>query len=112
MNTLGYGPKPAAYTVDAPRKKYPNENQFELFLGSEPDASQAGAAVEVSRRDAVVAIQDLHATGSVLAQALSSDYAARQRTSLVGQTVESNQDLAVLAQLYSGPRHVRTDISG
>lgn len=101
----------AAYDVDAPRKKYQNDkqgdlfnDQLDLFLNSQPDASQAGPSVEVSRRDAVAAVQDLHATRSILAKALSSDYAARQRTNLVGQTVGSTEDLAVLAQLYRDPR--------
>jgi hypothetical protein len=35
--------------------------------------------------------------------ALSRDYAARQRVSLVGQKVSSIEDLAVLAQAYGDP---------
>jgi hypothetical protein len=35
--------------------------------------------------------------------ALSSDYAARQRVSLVGQKVSSIEGLAVLAQAYGDP---------
>lgn len=92
-----------AYSANAPRRKY-NRDQLDLFLDSEPDPSQAGPAIEGARRDAVAAVDDLHATGSILAQALSSDYAARQRVSLVGQKVESTEDLAVLAQVYRDPR--------
>jgi hypothetical protein len=99
------------YTADAPRKKYQSDkqsdlfnDQLDLFLNSQPDESQRGPAIEVSRRDAGAAVHSLHTTTSILAQALSSDYAARQRTNLVGQTVGSNEDLAVLSQVYRDPR--------
>jgi len=99
------------YTTEAPRKKYKSDNQgdlfndqIDLFLNSQPDESQGGEAVDEARRDAGAAVHDLHATSSILAQALSSNYAARQRTNLVGQTVGSNEDLATLAQVYRDPR--------
>jgi RadC-like JAB domain len=85
--------------------------QLDLFLNSKPDPSQAGArpdgmgkGIEVARRDAAVAVEDLHATSSVLGKALSSDLAARQRTSLAGQTVADHADLATLSQVYRDPR--------
>jgi hypothetical protein len=60
--------------------------------------------VQAARRGAVEAVGDLDATASILAQALSSDYAARQRVSLVGLQVADRTDLSVLAQVYRDPR--------
>jgi len=94
----------ADYNAEAPRRKYTDDRQLQLFLDSEPDPSQSGPAVDRARREAVAAVDDLRSTSSILAQALSGDYAARQRVSLVGQKVSSAEDLAVLAQVYRDPR--------
>lgn len=93
-----------AYNAEAPRRPFTDDKQLQLFLDSEPDPSQTGPAVDRARREAVAAVDDLRSTESILAQALSGDYAARQRTSLVGQKVSSAEDLAVLAQVYRDPR--------
>lgn len=78
--------------------------QIELWLDSEPDASQAGPRGEAARSAAAAAVADLYATETILGLALSRDYAARQRVNLVGQEVTSAADLAVLAQVYRDPR--------
>jgi len=93
-----------AYNAEAPRRKYTDDRQLQLFLDSEPDPSQTGPAADRARREAVAAVDDLRSTQTLLAQALSGDYAARQRASLVGQKVGSAEDLAVLAQVYRDPR--------
>jgi hypothetical protein len=83
-----------------------DDRQLQLFLDSEPDPSQAGTPVATARarREAVAAVDDLRSTATILGQALSSDYAARQRVRLIGQKVSSAQDLAILAQVYRDPR--------
>jgi DNA repair protein RadC len=99
-----FEPKPE-YVASERKKKYtPNDAQFQLFLDSEPDPSQAGPGIDAARRAAVEAVGDIHRTQTDLGLALSSDYAARQRVSLVGQKVGSIEDLAVLAQVYRDPR--------
>ena len=67
----------------------PDDRQLQTFLDSEPDPSQAGTPVATvrARRQAVAAVDDLRSTATVLGQALSSDYAARQRVRLLGQEV-------------------------
>lgn len=94
----------AAYNAESPRRPYTDDRQLQLFLDNGPVESQAGPRGEAAQREAVSAVYDLRSTETILAQALSSDYAARQRTSLVGQKVSSAEDLAVLAQLYRDPR--------
>lgn len=71
-------------------------DQLQLFIDSKPAAGQDGAGGIAAKKESVAALADLHSTASILAKALSSDYAARQRVSLVGQKVASAEDLAVL----------------
>lgn len=78
--------------------------QLDFFLDYGPDQSQAGAAGEAAQREAVSAVDDLRSSGSVLGKALSSAYATGQRVTLVGQRVDSAEDLATLAQVYRDPR--------
>ena len=85
-------------------QKQADDRQLELFLSNGPDPSQAGPAGEAAQRAAVSAVDDLRSTATILGLALSRDYAARQRVSLVGQQVSSPEDLAVLAQVYRDPR--------
>jgi hypothetical protein len=86
--------------VNEPRNKItPNDAQLELFLDSEPDPSQECPEIEAARLGAVSGVVDLYRTQTPLGMALSSDYAARQRVSLVGQKVTGIQDLAFLAQV-------------
>ena len=94
----------AEYNAEAPRRPYTDDRQLQLFLDNGPVESQAGPRGVAAQRQAVSAVDDLRSTGSILAQALSGDYAARQRVSLVGQKVSSAEDLAVLAQVYRDPR--------
>lgn len=88
-------------TVQSKGSTY-DPRQLQLFLDSGPVETQAGA--EQAQNEAVRAVEDLNASGSLLGLALSSDYAARQRASLVGQEVSSPEDLATLAQVYRDPR--------
>lgn len=90
--------------VEQRERSYDQKGQLDLFLDNGPDPSQAGPAGEAAQRAAVAAVDDLHATGTVLGRALSRDYAARQRISLVGRKVTGPEDLAVLAQVYRDPR--------
>ncbi len=94
----------ASYNVEAPKTKYTDDKQLQLFLDNGPDQSQAGLRGEVAQRAAVAAVDDLRRTETLLGLALSSDYAARQRANLVGQKVSSAEDLATLAQVYRDPR--------
>lgn len=101
--------------AESPRRSY-NDGQANLFgqtdtgkqlglwLDSEPDPSQTGARVEAARSAAAKAVEDIHDTKTILGLALSRDYAARQRVSLLGQHVFSHHDLALLAQVYRDPR--------
>lgn len=105
------------YDVQARKKAYTDDRQLQLFLDSKPDPSQTGPASDRARREAVATVDDLRSTGTVLGQSLSSDYAARQRVSLVGQKVSDSEGLAILAQVYRDPRFetfrlVFTDDSG
>lgn len=86
--------------VTVPRRKLNNGKQLQLFVDSEPDPSQAGPHREPSRREAVPTVDDLRPTQTLLGLALSSDYAARQKASLVGQNVASNEDFTVLPRRY------------
>ena len=79
-------------------------DQLQLFIDRGPDPVQAGPGAVAAQRDAVAAIADIQSVSSILAAALTRDYAARQRISLVGQKVASAEDLAVLAQVYRDPR--------
>ncbi len=90
--------------AEAPRGRYTDDRQLQLFVDNGPVESQAGPAAEAAQRDAVSAVDDLRSTGNVLALALSRDYAARQRVNLVGQQVKTPEDLAILAQVYRDPR--------
>lgn len=92
------------YNIEAPKTKYTDDKQLQLFLDNGPDQSQAGTRGEVAQRAAVAAVDDLRRTETLLGLALSSDYAARQRATLVGQKVGSAEDLATLAQVYRDPR--------
>ena len=78
--------------------------QRDLFLDYGPVESQDAQGGETAKRQASTALDDLHASGSVLGKALSRDYAANQRVSLVGQQIGSAADLATLAQVYRDPR--------
>jgi len=78
--------------------------QRDLFLDYGPVESQDTQGGETAKRQASTALDDLHASGSVLGKALSRDYAANQRVSLVGQRIDSAADLATLAQVYRDPR--------
>ena len=96
----------AEYSV---RQQFPlfgseQSDQLQLILDSGPVPVQAGPGAVAAQREAVAALADLQSTASILAAALTGDYAARQRVSLVGQTVNSAEDLAVLAQVYRDPR--------
>lgn len=92
------------YNAEAPRRPYTDDRQLQLFLDNGPDRSQAGPRGEAAQREAVAAVDDLRSTETILGLALSRDYAARQRVSLVGQKVSSAEDLAILAQVYRDPR--------
>ena len=92
------------YNAEAPRRPYTDDRQLQLFLDRGPVESQAGAAAVAAQRAAVSAVDDIRSTGTILGLALSGDYAARQRVSLVGQKVGSAEDLAILAQVYRDPR--------
>ena len=94
----------ADYNASAPRRPYTDDRQLQLFLDNGPVESQAGPRGEAAQRAAVAAVDDLRSTETILGLALSRDYAARQRVSLVGQKVSSAEDLAVLAQVYRDPR--------
>ena len=92
-------------------------DQLQLFIDSGPVPSQAGAGAVTAQREAVAALADMESAASILAKSLSRDFAARQKVRLVGHTVSSAADLAVLAQVYRDPRFetfrlVFTDNSG
>lgn len=95
---------PEAFTIPANEYTDTYARQRDLFLDYGSDESQAGAEGEAAQRDAVSAMDDLRSSSSVLGRSLSSDYAASQRVTLVGQRVESAEDLATLAQVYRDPR--------
>jgi len=92
----------------APDKKLEAEKekvrgQLKLFEESPISSNEDNPAGEAARRDAVSTVDDLQSTNTPLALALSKDYAARQRVSLVGQTISNHEDLAVLSQVYRHP---------
>ena len=78
--------------------------QLDLFLDSKPVETQAGPEVEAARQAAADALRDMRDMGNPLAMALSTDLAARQRVSLVGQTARTPEEFATLAQVYRDPR--------
>lgn len=79
--------------------------QLELYLEQPPDPSQAGAPrLEAAKEDAVDAVENLRSTSSILGREFAQELAAKQRTDLVGQEVNTVEDLAVLAQVYRDPR--------
>ena len=91
--------------VEMPRRRYPNDQQLEMYLAAPPVETQAGAPrMDAAKADAAEAVQQLAETQTTLAIELSNDFAARQRVSLVGQQINSAADLAVLAQVYRDPR--------
>jgi len=79
-------------------------DQLDLFLDSRPVETQAGPGVDAARQEAAEALRDIRDMGNPLAMALSSDFAARQRVSLVGQTARTPEEFATLAQVYRDPR--------
>ena len=81
-----------------------DDQLLQKFLDEGPVESQTGSAAKASQREAASAVKDIRSTATPLGRVLSRDYAARQRINLVGQKIESAQDLAVLAQVYRDPR--------
>jgi DNA-binding protein H-NS len=77
--------------------------QLKLFEQEPISANEDNRAGQAARRDAVSTVDDLQSTNNPLAMALSKDYAARQRVTLVGQSVKSYDDLAILSQVYRHP---------
>jgi GGDEF domain-containing protein/DNA repair protein RadC len=78
--------------------------QLELYLEQPADPSQAGApGMEEAKQAAVTAIENMRAT-SELGRTVARELAAKRRTSLVGQTANTVEDLATLAQIYRDPR--------
>lgn len=108
--TAGQSDQSSGLNVNEPQSGFDEKSktkvkqQLELFIDNGPIFSQAGAGAVDAQRKAADAVLNLHASRTVLAQSLSSDYAARQRVSLVGHTVKSVEDVATLAQLYRDPR--------
>jgi hypothetical protein len=86
------------------KRKAENAQQLSLFVDSKLPANEDNQAGETARREAVSTVDDLQSTDTPLALALSTDYARRQRVSLVGQKVTGYDDLAVLSQVYRHPR--------
>jgi GGDEF domain-containing protein len=79
--------------------------QLELYLEEPASESQAGAPrMAEAKTAAVIALENLRATPSVLGRTLARELAAKRQTNLVGQTANSVEDLAVLAQIYRDPR--------
>jgi hypothetical protein len=87
--------KPATYTTNEDLQRYLSEGPVE---------TQSGPRAVAAQRAAVRAVEDLQSSGDVLGLALSRDFAARQRVSLVGQRIASTEDFATLAQVYRDPR--------
>ena len=80
-------------------------NQLDLFLNSKPTPNQGNSpAVQQARAEAVTALEELRSMPSLTATEIYKDLPANQATNLIGKTVESAFDLAVLAQLYRDPR--------
>lgn len=78
--------------------------QLELYLEQPADPSQAAAPqMEKAKEEAVTAIENMRAT-SELGRTVARELAAQRRTNLVGQTANSVEDLATLAQIYRDPR--------
>lgn len=93
--------------VESRRQAY-NEQQLEMYLEQPPVETQAAAPrLDAAKSDAAIALENLRAAPSVLADASASELAQRQRTSLVGKTIESVADLAILAQIYRDVRMER-----
>jgi DNA repair protein RadC/DNA-binding protein H-NS len=85
-------------------RKKENVKQLDLFAKSALPENEDNAAGTKARREAVSAVEDLQSTNTPLALALSTDFARRQRATIVGQKVTSHDDLAVLSQVYRDPR--------
>ena len=83
---------------------YSTNEQLQNYLSEGPVESQAGTRAIAAQRAAVKAVDDLRSSGDVLGLALSRDFAARQKVSLVGQKIASTEDFATLAQVYRDPR--------
>jgi hypothetical protein len=78
--------------------------QLDLFLDADP-AGQSGPKTQAAKRAAAAAVESLRGSDrGVLGRRLADTYAARQRVSLVGHTVNSREDVATLAQVYRDPR--------
>jgi len=78
--------------------------QLDIFLDSDP-AGQSGPKTQAAKRAAAAAVESLRGSDrGVLGRRLADTYAARQRVSLVGHTVNSREDVATLAQVYRDPR--------
>jgi diguanylate cyclase (GGDEF)-like protein len=79
--------------------------QLELYLGEPASENQAGAPqLEEAKDAAVTAIENMRATPSDLGRTVARELAEKRRTNLVGQTANTVEDLAVLAQIYRDPR--------
>lgn len=94
--------EPEKAKIDSEKEKV--RGQLKLFEEGPITENEDNPAGKAARRDAVSTVDDLQSTNTPLALALSKDYAARQRVTLVGQTVKSHDDLAVLSQVYRHPR--------
>jgi hypothetical protein len=78
--------------------------QLDLFLDADV-AGQPGPKTQAAKEDAVAAVASLRGSDrGVLGARMADTYAARQRVSLVGHTVNSREDVATLAQVYRDPR--------
>jgi hypothetical protein len=95
----------AGYTPEnVTKRKKENAQQLSLFDQSPLPQNEDNKAGADARREAVSTVDALQSTDTPLALALSTDYARRQRVSLVGQTLTGYDDLAVLSQVYRHPR--------
>jgi hypothetical protein len=92
---------PEETKIEAEKEK--NLDQLKLFEEGPISENEDNTAGETARRKAVSTVDDLQSTNNPLALALSKDYAAKQRVDLVGQTVKSHEDLAILSQVYRHP---------
>ena len=77
---------------------------LQAFLDEGPVESQAGAKTAAIQQQAVAGVIDIESAGTSLSRALTREFAARQRVSLVGKNVSSAADLALLAQVYRDTR--------
>ena len=105
-----------ANEVQSPRKRQPpHPSQGEslwavptvpdepLFLAGEI-AGREDEKLARAQRDASLTLRSLRRLpGSVLGAAITRDYTEQGVTSLIGQTIRTGQDLAILAQIYRNP---------